>query len=145
MKAFASLQIDLRGAKGCMQQANPLHLFPPTLQTSLMQKPFAGCQTRSEFPFRLISCLGGLSAPQQVFNPGRCKSAQLQLEQWWFTPLAVPALSALLLRGSAALPRELSLWTPWRQTRRGGLREILIKVPFTDALHQFISKCYFAN
>lgn len=50
-KAFASLQMDLRGAEGCVQQANPLHLFPPSLQTSLTRRPFTGCQTRNKFPW----------------------------------------------------------------------------------------------
>lgn len=47
--------------------------------------------------------------------------------------------------GSAAAGKSCASNRSSTSECHGGLREMLIKVPFTDALHQSISKCYFAN
>lgn len=86
------------------------------------------------------SCLGVFYLPNRIFTLAGVNHIAPAA-----AAMTVLVGTALLLHGCAGFPWELSHWKPLRCTRRGGLRETLIKVPFTDALHQFISKCYIAN
>lgn len=149
MKIFASPQTALGGTKDNMQQVNTPHLHHPSLQTLLTYKLLARCQTRNKFPllfpiFRMKTLwfLFGwfFYLPDRIFTLAGVNQIAPAA-----AAMTVLVGTALLLHGCAGFPWELSHWKPLRCTRRGGLRETLIKVPFTDALHQFISKCYIAN